>query len=99
MKIKFHGNHSLEEAQESLSSVMQVLKDEYGIAHFRDMELTLILLNKEGEDVELLDVTTSEVLDVFDVFKMLEEEEEEKPVKAANLKLVVDNTKKKNQSG
>lgn len=94
MQIIFQGDHSSEEAAESLLSILKLFKDKYDIQNFREINLDLVLLDNQGHDVELVDASTAEVYGVFEVYKssVLAEEaatNDEKP----NLKLVVDNTK------
>lgn len=102
MQILFHGDHSAEEAAESLLSILKLFKDRYSIDNYRSMNLNLTLLNEEGEDVELVDVGSSEVLGVFEVYKSgVEESNSILPNERAvpHLQLVVDNTKKQKNKG
>ena len=91
MKIHFHGQHTTEEAAESLLSILRLFSDRYGIADFRELELDMVLLNIDGEDVELVDANTSDILDSFEVYpsELDEVAQDSRPA----LKLVVDNTK------
>lgn len=92
MQIMFHGNQSAEEAAESILSILKLFKERYGIHNYREMHLDLTLLDTEGEDVELIDASTSEVLGVFEVYKS-GEYQHAKNDDHPNLRLVVDNTK------
>ena len=65
--------------------------DRYGISVFREMKLDVVLLNDDGEDVELVDASTSDVLDTLEVY-LSEKEMPDKPAKPT-LKLVIDNSK------
>ena len=87
MRIVFQGNQSTEDAASSLLSILKLFKERYGIDNFREMNLQMTLMDEGGEDVELIDASTSEVLSVFEVCKSSELEEKE-----SHLKLVVDNT-------
>lgn len=92
MQIMFHGNQSAEEAAESILSILKLFKERYGIQNYREMHLNLTLMDTDGEDVELIDASTSEVLGVFEVYKSGEyrnAQNDDQP----NLRLVVDNTK------
>lgn len=93
MQIMFHGNQSAEEAAESILSILKLFKERYGIGNYREMNLNLTLLDTEGQDVELVDATTSEVLGVFEVYKSGEYQEAKNDDAQPNLRLVVDNTK------
>jgi hypothetical protein len=96
MHVVFQGYQTTEQAAESLLSILKMFKDRYGITHFREMRLNMTLQDNQGEDVELVDAATSEVLGVFEVYKS---GEAPLPKFAANqprhpeLRLVVDNTK------
>ena len=92
MQIKFHGQQNTEEAMESIVSMFKLFEDRYGICDFRELNLDLVLMNHEGDDVELIDAGSSEVLDIFEVYQS---DNEIKPqYKKPELSLVVDNTKK-----
>lgn len=101
MKIMFHGSQSTEEAAESLLSILKLFKERYGINQFREMNLDLVLQDSDGEDVELIDARTSEILGIFEVFQNERQYNEmlqgDEPIRAVapHLKLVVDNDKPK----
>ena len=90
MDIIFQGNHDSEEAAESLLSVLKLFKDRYCIEHFREMHLTVTLVDKQGDDVELVDTDTSQPYRVFEVYR--KGDDIPKMMKKPALKLVVDNT-------
>ncbi|MBS0358420.1 MAG: hypothetical protein JSS53_04010 [Proteobacteria bacterium] len=105
MQIVFKGHHTTEEAAESMVGILKLFKERYGIQNFRQIFLDVTLLNQQGEDVELVDATTSEVLGVFEIQKSMPfdapsfEKPKSKskpalPSKKSHLRLVVDNTKK-----
>jgi len=73
MKIKLKVQHSSAEVAASLLSLLKLFQERYEVDNFREIDLNLTLMNKEGEDVEIIDVSTSEVLDVFEVYKNSEE--------------------------
>ena len=93
MHIVFQGEQTTEEAAESLLSILKLFKDRYGISHFKEMRLNMTLQDDTGEDVELVDSTTSEVLGVFEVYQSGQEPPEAKPEITPHLRLVVDNSK------
>lgn len=92
MKVIFKGNQSSEQMIENLVSIIKLFKERYGIEAFRELNLSMTLLDKQGDDVELVDSRTSEVFRVFEVHHSADTL---KPVQSTSaLKLVVDNTKK-----
>lgn len=86
MQVRFHGNFSTEETITNLIRVLHLFEDHYAIKNFCSVHLNLNLINDKGEFVELVDLSTSEILGVFDVYQS-------KPHKEQHLRLVVDNTK------
>lgn len=94
MQVIFQGEQSSEEMVESLVSIVRLFRDRYGIDQFRDLKLSMTLMDDQGDDVELVDSRTSEVFRVFEVYPS---GEAIKPVAfstAPSLKLVVDNTRR-----
>ncbi|KTC65399.1 Uncharacterised protein (plasmid) [Legionella adelaidensis] len=92
MEIIFQGNHNSEEALESLQGVLQLFKERYHIAEFREMHLTITLVDDRGQDVELVDSETDQAYRTFEVYR--EGQEFEPRRKLPILKLIVDNTRK-----
>ena len=90
MDIIFQGKHNSEEAAESLASVLRLFKDRYHIEQFREIHLTVTLVDEYGDDVELVDSETSQAYRSFEVCRKGDELSCGK--KKAFLKLVVDNT-------
>lgn len=72
MKIKFQGTHSGAEVVDSLSAILKLFEEQYGVTDFSEVKLNLSMVNSEGEEVELIDATTAEVFDVLEVHKTLE---------------------------
>ncbi len=68
MKIKFAGTHSADEVVDSLSSILRLFQDQYGIGDFHEIKINLTLV-KDGEEVELIDASTSEIFDQLEVHK------------------------------
>jgi len=93
MEIIFHGGHDSEEAEDSLASIIRLFKERYHIGKFREMHLSVTLVDDQGEDVELVDSETSEAFRVFEVYRS--ESELPKIQKRPIMKLVVDNAPKK----
>ena len=91
MEIIFEGRHDSEEAVESLISVLRLFKDRYHIGQFREMHLSVTLVDEQGEDVELVDSETSEAYRIFEVYR--EGRALPKVSGRPGLKLVIDNTR------
>ena len=67
MEIIFHGRHDSSEAAESLQGIIDLLKERYHIGQFREMHLSVTLVDVGGEDVELIDSETHEAYRIFEV--------------------------------
>jgi hypothetical protein len=94
MQILFHGGQSSEEAADSVLSILKLFKERYGISNFRDVALNIVLVDENGDEVELVDGSTSEVLGIFEVYKSSNMPDADLPKGKGHLELVVDNTKK-----
>ncbi|KTD23201.1 hypothetical protein [Legionella londiniensis] len=91
MDIIFQGKHNSEEAIESLCRVIELFKERYQICQFREMRLTMTLVDEQGDDVELVD---SETMDVYRTFEVHREQYElTRRPSTPILKLVIDNTR------
>ena len=97
MEVRFDGRHNAEETLLSLIGVLNMFRERYGIEHFSNIQLRVNLQNIDGEEMELVDPVTHEVLDVFEVFTGHPEDidEDEDVNTEAGVHLVVDNTPKK----
>jgi len=91
MDIIFQGKHNSEEAAESLLSVLRLFKERYKIGHFRELHLTVTLVDDQGEDIELVDSETLEPYRTFEVYRNGFELNKGKG--KPKLRLVVDNTR------
>jgi hypothetical protein len=89
MDIIFQGRHNGDEASLSLQGVIQLLKERYHIEFFREMHLSLTLVDAVGEDVELVDSETSTPYRMIEVCR--DYHEVSRRVGRPALKLVVDN--------
>ncbi len=91
MDIIFEGKHDTDDAAEQLTSVIRLFKERYNINHFREMHLSVTLVDEEGEDVELVDTDTAQVYRTFEVYRNGDElHARQQPHR---LRLVVDNTR------
>ena len=93
MQVIFQGEQNSEEMLESLLSIVKLFRERYGIKHFREVQLSMVLMDEQLDDVELVDSRTSEVFRVFEVYKSGEAIKPISSQEIPNLKLVVDNTK------
>ncbi|KTD08685.1 hypothetical protein [Legionella jamestowniensis] len=91
MDIIFQGQHNSEEAAESLLTVLKLFKERYNIGQFREMHLTVTLVDENGDEVELVDSETSRTYRTFEVYRQGYElgGRQGHPF----LQLIVDNTK------
>lgn len=87
MEIIFHGRHDSAQAKDSLLSIIKLFSERYQVGHFREMHLSLTLVDEQGIDVELVDSDTDEALRVFEVYR--EQSELIKRQRRPKLKLVV----------
>lgn len=90
MDIIFHGRHNEHDAIESLEGVLRLFHERYDIGQFREMHLSVTLVDKTGADVELVDNETNETYRVFEVYRQgtVLHQQTGRP----GLKLVIDNT-------
>lgn len=91
MEVIIQGQQSSEQVVESLLSIVRMFSEHYGIEHFRQVHLSMTLVDNQGDDIELVDSQTQEVFRVFEISKPNNEPRliHAKPY----LKLVVDNTR------
>lgn len=91
MDIILQGEHSGDEAAKSLERVLQLFKERYHIERFREIHLTVTLIDEQGDDVELVDSESNQAYRVFEVYRQGYElaGRQGRPL----LQLVVDNTK------
>ncbi|NCT56867.1 MAG: hypothetical protein GW760_04025 [Legionella sp.] len=92
MEIIFDGQHDGVEASDSLLSVIKLFKERYHIGQFREMHLSLTLVDDAGEDVELVDSKTNQPYRVFEVYRDQKAYCFSRGRQQTSLKLVVDNT-------
>lgn len=69
MEIIFHGRHDIAEASDSLEGIIKLFHERYQIGSFREMHLSVTLVDDRGEDVELVDSDTDEALRIFEVYR------------------------------
>ena len=91
MEIIFEGKHDSAEAVESIEGVIRLFKERYHISQFREMHLTVTLVDERGDDVELVDSETAESYRTFEVYREGHELTRRRGLPV--LKLVVDNTR------
>ena len=93
MEIIFQGQQNTEEAAESFLSVLRLFKERYQIESFREIHLSVTLLDKQGDEVELIDSDTSQPYRFFEVYRTGHELVPSNRIHHPSLKLVVDNVK------
>lgn len=91
MDIILQGRHSGEEAAQSLARVLELFKERYHIAGFREIHLTVTLIDEQGDDVELVDSESNQAYRIFEVYRQGYELNGKKGTPV--LQLVVDNTR------
>ena len=91
MEIIFHGRHSSAEAQASLAHILCLLKERYNIQAFREMRLSVTLVDEMGIDVELVDSETNHAYRTFEIYQQGHEFIRE--IGRPTLSLVVDNVR------
>jgi len=93
MQVIFQGDQNSEEMVESLLSIVKLFRERYGIQNFREVQLSMVLMDEQQDDVELVDSRTAEVFRVFEVYKSGESIRPISSMTMPSLKLVIDNTK------
>lgn len=88
MEIIFHGRHDSTQATESLAGIIAMLEKRYQIGVFREMHLSITLVDETGEDVELVDTETDEAYRVLEVYQQSKHIPKKKG--RPDLKLVID---------
>lgn len=91
MLVHFHGKQSIEQAAESLMSILKLFQERYGIENYREILLNITFTDEQGHDIELIDAKTAEVLGKFEVYQSIT-----KSASSPKIRLVVDNTKAQN---
>ncbi len=94
MEIIFDGRQDGVEASDSLLSVIKLFKERYQIGQFREIHLSMTLVDDAGEDVELIDSKTNQPYRVFEVYRDQKAYHLSQGRQKTSLKLVVDNTDK-----
>jgi hypothetical protein len=91
MEIIFHGRHDSQEAIDSLQGVICLFNEQYHIGQFREMHLSVTLVDSKGDDIELVDSETDHACRVFEVYRR--GQELIRGTGRPALKLVINNTK------
>lgn len=91
MDIILQGQHNSAEAVESLDRVLQLFKERYHINNYREIHLTVTLVDEQGDVVELVDSDSNQPYRIFEVYRKGYELDGRKGIPM--LQLVVDNTK------
>lgn len=91
MDIILQGQHSADETVESLQRVLELFKERYQINGYREIHLTVTLVDEMGDEVELIDNESEQAYRVFEVYREGYELAGRRGVPL--LQLVVDNSK------
>lgn len=95
MDIIFKGRHTGEELIQSVQGIVHLFKDRYKVPEFREIHLVVTLVDKLGQDVELVDNQSSNVYRTFEVYRENAELRGQKSLKEKpKIRLIVDNTRK-----
>lgn len=92
MDIILQGQHTTDETADNLISALRLFKEHYHIEQFREIHLTLTLVDERGDDVELVDSDTAQVYRVVEICRsgyQLRAGRRVRPI----LELVIDNTR------
>ncbi|KTD46403.1 hypothetical protein [Legionella quateirensis] len=92
MDIILQGQHNADETVKSLERVLQLFKERYHVEGFREIHLTVTLVDEQGDEVELIDSESNQAYRVFEVYRKGYELNGRKGIPM--LQLVVDNTSK-----
>ncbi|HDV5794791.1 TPA: hypothetical protein RJD82_002589 [Legionella pneumophila] len=92
MDIILQGQHNAIETVESLERVLKLFKERYQVDGFREIHLTVTLVDEQGDEVELVDSDTNQPYRIFEVYRKGYELARRKGIPM--LQLVVDNTHK-----
>jgi hypothetical protein len=90
MEIILQGQHDSNDALKSLESVMDLFKKRYHISAFREIHLSVTLVDSAGEEVELVDSHSKQVYRAFEVYRHGYELQGRQGIPL--LQLVIDNT-------
>ena len=92
MDVILQGQHTGEEIVMSLQRVLHLFKERYQIEGFSEIHLNLTLIDKQGDEVELIDSESRRTYRIFEVYREGYELSGRKGIPL--LQLVVDNTHK-----
>ena len=90
MEIIFHGKHNQNTALASVMEILHLFHERYKIQNFREMCLSVTLVDESGADVELVDDETEHAYRTLEVYQ--EGQEYTMTLDKPALTLVVDNT-------
>ena len=69
MDILFHGEHTHKDIAAAIEDVLYLLHERWDVQAFKDLHLSLILVDESGFEVELVDSNTQQDLRVLNVYK------------------------------
>ena len=65
MQVIFQGEQNSDETAESVANIIKLFQERYGIHQFREFKLSMVLMDEQGDDIELVDSRTSEVFRIL----------------------------------
>lgn len=92
MDIILQGQHNADEMVQSFERVLKLFKERYQVDGFREIHLTVTLVDEQGDEVELIDSDSNQAYRIFEVYRQGYELAGRKGIPL--LKLVIDNTHK-----
>ena len=94
MEIIIQGKHNTKNTTANLANVLRLFQERYHINAFREIHLSVTLVNEDGDDVELIDNETNLVYRIFEIHQQ-SPALTKKCRSHTKLKLVTDNTQSK----
>ena len=69
MEILFHGEHAHSDIAVAIENVLNLLHTRWSVESFKDLHMSLILVDDCGFEVELIDSHTKQDLRVMNIYK------------------------------
>ena len=94
MDIILNGKYSTQKTADNLKNILILFKNRYHIKAFREIRLSVTLVNSDGDDVELIDTDTEQVYRVLEIHQQNNVLPKHKRHIPSALHLAIDNTTK-----
>jgi len=69
MDILFHGEHAHSDIAAAIENVINLLHDRWHVQSFKDLHVSLVLVDESGFEIELIDSVTQQDLRVMNIYK------------------------------